>query len=428
MGIISRLRNAFSGNLNDQSVQLDDVLLKALLNCETITREKAMTLPAVSGAVDFITGTIASMPIRLFKYKQGKVSEITNDARTRILNGDTGDTLNAFQMKKALVADYLLGDGGYAVIRRNFNDVTGMFYVDPAYISAYKNADPVYKYTQFQIGAKRYEAYEIFKLLRNSKDGATGTGVVSEIAKALETAYQTLIYQLGMVKTGGNKRGFLSANRRLGADEIKTLKTAWANLYANNESNVVVLNNGIDFKEASSTAVESQLNESKLTLRDEIKSVFHIYDDFNRTFKEAIYPILKAFEAELNNVLLLENEKKNMYFSFDVKEIIKASIKERYEAHEIALRSGWASINEVRKDENMNDIEGMDVLNLGLGAVLYDINEGTYYTPNTGEVKSSDDDTGEETTEEENPEEETEDNQKEGGEEGSEVLQEPNRE
>ena len=46
-------------NLNDQSVRLDDVLLSALLNNETITRDKALTLPSVSGAVDFISGSIA---------------------------------------------------------------------------------------------------------------------------------------------------------------------------------------------------------------------------------------------------------------------------------------------------------------------------------------------------------------------------------
>ena len=44
---------------------VDDVLLRALLNEETITREKVMTLPVVNGAVDFIAGTIASMPIKL---------------------------------------------------------------------------------------------------------------------------------------------------------------------------------------------------------------------------------------------------------------------------------------------------------------------------------------------------------------------------
>ena len=33
---------------------VDDVLLQALLNGETITRDKVMTLPSVNGAVDFI--------------------------------------------------------------------------------------------------------------------------------------------------------------------------------------------------------------------------------------------------------------------------------------------------------------------------------------------------------------------------------------
>ena len=50
---------------------VDDVLLSALLKNETITREKALTLPVVSGAVDFIANTIASMPIKLYKERDG---------------------------------------------------------------------------------------------------------------------------------------------------------------------------------------------------------------------------------------------------------------------------------------------------------------------------------------------------------------------
>ena len=44
------------------------------------------------------------------------------------------------------------------------------------------------------------------------------------------------------------------------------------------------------------------------------------------------------------------------------------------------------TINELRRMENLNYVEGMDVINVGLGAVLYDIKTGTYYTPNTGQV------------------------------------------
>jgi hypothetical protein len=120
---------------------------------------------------------------------------------------------------------------------------------------------------------------------------------------------------------------------------------------------------------------------------DEINALFHIYpNDFERTFKEAIYPILKAFEAAFNRDLLLEKEKKNHFFEFDVKEIIRVNIKERYEAYKLAKETGFMTLNEIRRAENMEMIEGLDVVNVGLGAVLYDVNKHIYYTPNTDTV------------------------------------------
>ena len=42
------------------------------------------------------------------------------------------------------------------------------------------------------------------------------------------------------------------------------------------------------------------------------------------------------------------------------------------------------TINERRRMENLNDIEGGNVIDMGLGSVLYDVDSQTYYTPNTG--------------------------------------------
>lgn len=365
--------------------QVSDVLLRALLNGETITREKALTLPSVSGAVDFICNSVACMPVKLYKYKQGKVTEVENDPRTRLLNGDTGDTLDAFQMKKALVEDYLLGKGGYAYIQKSRNDVTGIFYVEEKYVTIMKSPEPIHKEFEISVEGNMYKPYEFIKLLRNTKDGASGVGLTVEVSKALETAYQMLIYQLSLVKTGGNKKGFLKANRKLGQEEIDKLKEAWRKLYANNEENVVVLNNGLEFQEASNSSVEMQLNESKLTLQNEINNLFHISDNFDLTFKEAIYPIVKAFETALNRDLLLEKEKKNYFFEFDTKEIVKANLQERYNAYKTAKETGFLTLNEIRKTENLNYIEGLDVINVGLSAVLYDTDTHTYFTPNTGQ-------------------------------------------
>ena len=150
--------------------------------------------------------------------------------------------------------------------------------------------------------------------------------------------------------------------------------------------NVVVLNNGLEFQEASSSSTEMQMNESRRTLQDEINGLFHITNDFWNTFKYAIYPIVKAFETALNRDLLLEKEKGKYFFEFDVKEIVKANVDERYQAYKLAKETGFMTINEMRRAENMNYVEGLDVVNVGLGAVLYDINKHIYYTPNTDTI------------------------------------------
>ena len=377
--------------VSESSGSVDDVLLQAILDGEEITRDKAMTLPPVSAAVDLIAGSIASMPVKLYRRKKdGGVESVENDPRVRMLNGDTGDTLDGYQMKRAMVEDYLMSKGGYCYIQRRRNDVTGLFYVRPEWVSFNKTEEPIHKFYTVLINGGEYKPFEFIKLLRNSRDGAEGIGLTDEISLALKTAYQTMLYQLALVRAGGNKKGFLKSERKLGQAEIDTLKNAWKKLYSTGTENVVVLNNGVDFKEATNTSVEMQINESRKTLMDEINKLFHISDNFDLTFKLAIYPIVKAFETALNRDLLLEREKRNWFFEFDVKEIIRASIKERYDAYKLAHDTGFITVNEIRRMENLDRIEGMDVINVGLGAVLYDVNSRQYYSPNTNSTAKVD--------------------------------------
>ena len=389
MGLFDRLRKKERAEPFSPENNVDDVLLRALIKGEQIDREKAMTVPAVSGAVDLIAGMIASMPVKLYKRNGKNIEEITDDPRTQMLNGDTQDTLNGYELKKNMVEDYLMGRGGYCYIDRARNDVRGLYYVDNIFISVMRNFKPIYKDFVILVEGQQYYPWQFIRLLRNSKFGDEGIGLTLEVGKALETAYNTLIYQLGLVKNGGNKRGFLKSKNKLDKESMDALKIAWRNLYNNNEENVVILNNGLEFQEASNSSVEMQLDENKKTLQNEIDKIFHIHpEDFWVTFKEAIYPILKAFEAALNRDLLLEKEKGDCFFEFDVKEIVKANILERYQAYKLAKEGGFMLINEIRRNENLNEIPGLNVLNVGLGAVLYDADTEKYYTPNTDTATS----------------------------------------
>lgn len=388
MNILDKIKSVFNNkNIKNEDEEIGDPLLTALLRDEPITREKALMIPAISSNVDYIGNMIASIPIKLYRKKNDKVEEVKDDIRVFLLNNDTGDTLDAFQMKKAMIEDYLLGKGGYCYIKKDLNKIEGLFYVEDRKVSIYKSTDPINKNIVFRIGSKSYFNHELIKLLRNTKNGGYGIGITEELEKVIETSFSTLVYQLGLVKSGGNKKGFLKSLRKLGDAEMNALKKAWRDLYTNNKENIVILNNGLEFQESSNSSVEMQLNESKKTFQEEIDRIFHIHqNDTNLTFKEAIFTILKAFATQLNSVMLLEKEKKEYYFDFDTKEILKSNTLDRYRAQNEAIKGGWKTINEVRLEENLNTIEGMDVLNIGLGSSLYDVKTNSYYTPNTNQI------------------------------------------
>lgn len=371
---------------------VNDVLLKAMLKGEKIDKDKALSLPAVSSAVDRISNTVAMIPIRLYQETidettgKKKVIEVKDDPRINILNVDPGDTLDAFQMKKAWVQDYLLDKGGYLFIEKKKNKFISLRYVDSSYVSVEKNFDPIYKDIKYMVNGKEYETFDFISILRNTKDGGSGRSVISEVSTAIENAYQTLLYELGLVKTGGAKKGFITSQRRLGEKEIQMLKKAWANLYSNKSENAIVLNEGMDFKEGSSTTVELQLNERKKTLQEEIDNIFHNKENFDDFMKEAIMPILTAIKIALNKDFLLEKEKESFYFEFDTREISRGNIKERYEAYKVASETGWISKNEIRYLEDYDSIDGLDVITLNLANVVFDTNTGKYYTPNTNAI------------------------------------------
>ena len=366
----------------------EDVLLRAALGGYTMDRDSTLAIPAVASCVDFICNTFAQIPFKLYKEttKDGKkVTEEVTDDRVSIINDDTRDTLDGFQFKKAICEDYLLGKGGYAFIGKTGNKFNALYYVPCDKVTVNKNEKAIYKDFTLMVDAGTYQPYQFIKLLRNTKDGATGKGLTDEISKALQTAFKRLCYDYDLAVTGGSRKGFLKSQKHLGKDSIDALKQAWENYYAGN-ANTVVLNDGIEFQEASNTSRENEINEKQITFNSEIREIFHIGSTYEETIKKAIMPIVVAFTTALNRDFLLEKEKKSYYFAADTKELFRGSLKERYEAYKIAVEGGWKTRNEIRYMEDDDALDGLDVINLGLGDVLLNTKDGTIYTPNTNAV------------------------------------------
>ena len=86
---------------------------------DNITRKEALEIPAVQFCVELLSGIISALPLKLHEEIDGKVKEIKDDVRVRLLNGKTGDVINATMFRKLWVQDYFLSGSAYAYIQRN---------------------------------------------------------------------------------------------------------------------------------------------------------------------------------------------------------------------------------------------------------------------------------------------------------------------
>ena len=379
--------------------QSDDLILKSFLSEDTICEREAMNIPAVSKCVNLIADTVSMIPIKLYKeeFLNGKRKTVeVEDERCDLFNLDTKDTLDGVQFKRALVRDYLLFGGSYAYIKKRRNTVKSLNYVNFENVHIIENFDPIFKDYNILIGGQSYKPFEFLKILKSTKDGANGIGIINQNQELLKVAYLTLKFEQSLVSTGGSKKGFIKSEKKITKEAMDSLKKAWRELYCNTENNVIVLNDNLDFKEASNTSTEMQLNENKNSINNSILDIFGVPTDWNwETFiKTAVMPILSAIECALNRDLLLEKEKKSFYFAFDTKQVTKGDIKTRFEAYKTALDSNLMQIDECRYMEDLEPL-GLNFIKLGLQDVLFNPQTKEVYTPNTNKVTNISDTGGE---------------------------------
>lgn len=373
-------------------------ILNGDVTTTTITREMAMQIPSVKSGIGLIADLVSSLEVKLYKESDGKVENIADDYRLMLLNDETGDMLNSYQMKQSITRDFLLSGNGYVYINRNRNKITSLHYVEPKRVSVIPNSDPIFKDGKILVNGILYDNYDYIVFAQNSTDGLSGKGLLEESGNLLELAYNTIAFSSSNMANGGVKRGVVSSSKRLSQEAMDSLKQAWANLYsANNTSSAIILNEGLSFNELGSTSAELEALNTRKANDDDILNLIKVprsildgtatTEQYNNFIKSSIIPILSQLESAFNKALLLESEKSDGYFfAFEVKDLLKGSAKERFETYKTAIESGLMSVNECRYQESLEEIPNMNIIKMSLGHIIHDIDTGKTFIPNTGQV------------------------------------------
>lgn len=378
--------------------QADDMLLRAIVGAGTIDETKALSIPAFAKCVDFIADTAAALPIKLYHdcAVHQTAEEITDDRRLEMLNGDSGscDLLTAYDARRAQIRDMLMYGAGYMYVERRGNAVRSLRYVKHNAVNVCLKPDPIFKDAEIRVNGRKYYPWDFVIITRGTRDGVTGRGMLPQISDLLLTTYNEMIYESTIAKTGGNKKGFLQSEKKLSKAAMEKLQEAWNDMYSTNNSNMMVLNDGVTFAQSASTSVEMQLNEHKRTNAEMIAQSFGLSAavisgqagtaEYMAAVKTAVMPVVEEYQAALDRALLLEEEKRaGMFFAVDASELLKGDIVSRFNAYATALQNNIMSIDEVRYRENLPPLD-FNYMKLSLADVLYNPRNGEIITPNTG--------------------------------------------
>lgn len=126
------------------------------LSGENVTRSQAMEIPTVAACIGKIAETISRLPVKLYRKENGKITEIQDDSRLVLLNGETGDTLSTVDMWKAVIEDYFLGNGAWIYINSDGIHTKSLHYVDSRNISIITNNDPIFKAFDIMVNDRKF--------------------------------------------------------------------------------------------------------------------------------------------------------------------------------------------------------------------------------------------------------------------------------
>lgn len=353
----------------------------------TVSRESALTLSAYYRCITLISNTIASFPLYLYKGNEF----VENDLSLMMNLKPTGTmTRNVFIRK--IIQDILEYGNAFAKINRKGTKVTGLKYIRPDFVLIkYDEASDRVSYLIRSKGNEfdEADAEDILHFKNEITEwGLKGLSVLDSACRALGIAVDSDKASQNFF-TGGNLNGVLTYNQKLTEEQKGDIKTAYTELMSKGDSQLLVIGNNASYTPIVRSARDSQLLESREFQIEEISRFFGIpvglicpgktsYASEAQAMLEyltlCIMPRLDSLEQELNDKLILSDERKEGYrFQFDSDTLLRLDKSSQANYLATLISHGVIGINEARQSIGYEPIDGGDDVRVPLN--MSDLNQ-----------------------------------------------------
>ena len=380
MGFLDRILRRSPDTVEPEQRKEEENVFGLALNYNgwsTYKTSQSLALSAVYRCVEVITNGVASLPVKLYRTdEKGFKYEMHNNLSFILSKKPTGK-INAFTFYKLIVKDILLQGNAYALILRNGKgEVIGLQYIQAGLVSPIDRGDRI----EYQVtGIKGFVRQEdILHFMNYTDNGVYGISVLTHARRTLGIADYGENASENFYKSGGCTTGFLKFDGPSSGKQREEILSAWNQATGgvrNQPNGIPVLPANVNYTQLSVNPADAQLLESREFSIVEICRFFGVsptkcfdltHASYNNSemaelafLNDTLRPLLTKIEMEMETKLFKPEEGYDI--KFDVSELLRTDKKSQAEYFTKLFNLGVLSPNDIRKELDMDEIEGGDI-------------------------------------------------------------------
>jgi len=341
-----------------------------------VTIDKAMGVPAIWAAVNFISGTMAGLPLNLYQKTEGGRVKVDSPL-ARILHDSWNDETSSFDARKYSYEQVFTGGRSITFIESNAaGRVINLWPLNPETVKIeMRGGRKVYRYKEQGRKEIVYVAGEIIDIPFSLRpDMMTSRSPILTNADTIGLGIAATNYGSKLFQNGGVPPFMITGNFESGAALKRASDDLQSAIRAAAKENRLALSlpTGHEIKSIGIDPEKSQLVELKRFLIEEYARIYSLPPTFlqdlsNGTFsnteqqdlhfvKHTIKRWVEQTEQEMNLKLFgkLNNE---FYVEFNLDGLLRGDFKTRMEGYASGIQNAVLTPNEARRQENRPDMD-----------------------------------------------------------------------
>jgi len=374
---------------------------------KAVTERSSMQMTAVYSCVRILAEAIAGLPLHLYRYKADGGKEKAIDLPLyHLLHDEPNPEMSSFVFRETLMTHLLLWGNAYAqIIRNGKGEIIALYPLMPNKMTVERDehGNLYYEYSHSSEEANtmkgntvRLKTTDVLHIPGLGFDGLVGYSPIAMAKNAIGMAIACEEYGAKFFANGAAPGGVLEHPGVI--KDPQRVREAWQGQFggSGNANKIAVLEEGMKYTPISISPEQAQFLETRKFQINEIARIFrvppHMVGDLEKSsfsnieqqslefVKYTLDPWVIRWEQSLSRILFTKDEKKELFFKFNVEGLLRGDYQSRMSGYATARQNGWMSANDIRELENLDRIPAEDGGDLYLinGSMLPLINAGAF--------------------------------------------------